>query len=151
VGTGKANIWKIPSEGGTPVQVTDNYSDVPVVSPDGKLIACYFRQIEDSPMKIGILPTQGGAPVQLLDIPSAATLTYPPFQWSHDGKSLVYVETRNGVSNLWSHPLDGSPPKQLTDFQSDQIFSFAWSRDGEQLALARGTETSDVVLIRNSE
>jgi len=44
-------------------------------------------------------------------------------------------------------PLDGGPPRQVTDFKSDRIFGFEWSRDGKQLALARGTESSDVVLI----
>jgi len=39
----------------------------------------------------------------------------------------------------------------LTDFKSDRIFSFAWSRDGKQLALARGTLTNDVILISNFE
>ena len=53
--------------------------------------------------------------------------------------------------NLWSQPLDGGPPKQVTDFKSDEIFSFAWSRDGKQLALARGVETGDVVLITDSK
>jgi hypothetical protein len=43
--------------------------------------------------------------------------------------------------------LDGSPPRKLTDFKSDRIFSFGWSRDGKQLALARGTLTNDVILI----
>jgi hypothetical protein len=39
--------------------------------------------------------------------------------------------------------------KRLTDFSTDSIFYFAWSRDGKQLALARGTVTHDVVLISN--
>jgi len=39
--------------------------------------------------------------------------------------------------------------KQLTDFNEDLIFRFAWSTDGKQLALARGTQTHDVVLINN--
>ncbi|HEY0083212.1 MAG TPA: protein kinase [Pyrinomonadaceae bacterium] len=43
--------------------------------------------------------------------------------------------------------LDGGPPRQLTDFKTDQTFSFDWSRDGKLLALARGTQTSDVVMI----
>ena len=43
--------------------------------------------------------------------------------------------------------VDGGPPKQLTNFTSDQIFGFDISRDGKQLALARGTQASDVVLI----
>jgi len=37
----------------------------------------------------------------------------------------------------------------LTDFKDQLIFDFAWSRDGEYLALSRGTVNSDVVLIRN--
>jgi hypothetical protein len=43
---------------------------------------------------------------------------------------------------------DGAPRK-VTDFKSDSIFWFDFSRDGKQLALARGTQTSDVVLISN--
>jgi hypothetical protein len=65
------------------------------------------------------------------------------------GQALAYIDTRQGVSNLWAQPLAGGPPEQITDFKSELIFEFAWSRDGKQLALARGTQTSDVVLIRN--
>ena len=60
---------------------------------------------------------------------------------------MLYIDTRGGVSNIWMQPLDGGPPRQVTDFKSDRIFGFEWSRDGKQLALARGTESSDVVLI----
>jgi hypothetical protein len=60
---------------------------------------------------------------------------------------VLYIDTRGGVSNIWMQPIDGSPPKPVTDFKSEHIFSFDWSRDGKQLAVARGTQTSDVVLI----
>ena len=43
--------------------------------------------------------------------------------------------------------LDGGQPKQLTEFKDQRIFNFAWSRDGKQLALARGVVNSDVVLL----
>jgi len=66
-----------------------------------------------------------------------------------EGRTLIYVDTRNGVSNLWSQSLDGGPPKQLTNFKSDLIFRFALSSDGRQLVLARGSETRDVVLIKD--
>jgi hypothetical protein len=46
-------------------------------------------------------------------------------------------------------PVGGGPPRRLTDFKSDSIFWFDFSRDGRQLALARGTQISDVVLISN--
>jgi len=45
--------------------------------------------------------------------------------------------------------LDGGPSKQLTNFKPDLLFPFAWSRDGRQLALARGSVTKDVILISN--
>jgi Tol biopolymer transport system component len=51
------------------------------------------------------------------------------------------------VSNLWVQPADGSPAKQLTDFKTDRIFSYDWSPDGKWLALARGPEQRDAVLM----
>lgn len=60
---------------------------------------------------------------------------------------LVFTRTSNGVSSVWTQPFDGGPPKQITDFEDQRIFNFAWSRDGKQLALSRGTVNSDVVLI----
>jgi Tol biopolymer transport system component len=69
--------------------------------------------------------------------------------WTADGSELVYVDRHNGVSNIWSQPIDGSPPKPLTNFKSNLIFKFAVSPDGRQLVLARGTQSRDVVLIRD--
>ena len=40
-----------------------------------------------------------------------------------------------------------APAHRVTHFTDGTIRSFAWSRDGKQLAVARGTQTSDVVLI----
>jgi tricorn protease-like protein len=54
-------------------------------------------------------------------------------------RALNYVATVDGVSNIWSQPLDGTPSKRLTDFKSDLVFNFDWSRDGRQLVLARAT------------
>jgi len=41
-------------------------------------------------------------------------------------------------------PHDGSPPEQLTTFESDLVDTFAWSHDGR---LARVSSTSSVVHI----
>ena len=59
------------------------------------------------------------------------------------------VLTRDGASNLWRLPLDGGKARQLTDWKTDFIYWHAWSRDGKQLAVSRGTETMDLVLIQN--
>jgi len=60
---------------------------------------------------------------------------------------LTYIDSQDGVSNIWSQPLNGGKPVQVTNFKTGRIFNFAWSRDGKQLALARGTLTNDVILI----
>ena len=44
-------------------------------------------------------------------------------------------------------PIDGSAARQITDFKTDLIFSFDWSRDGKQLVLARGVIDTDVLLM----
>ena len=85
------------------------------------------------------------------DTRASGTQTNRGLQWTLDGQAITYVKTTGRVSNIWSQPLDGGPPKPLTDFKSDSIFSFNWSRYGKQLVYARGAVTTDVVLIRDSQ
>jgi hypothetical protein len=55
------------------------------------------------------------------------------------------------LSNITRQPIDGSPPAQVTQFSTGRIFNFAYSPDGQQLALSRGSLDSDVVLIKDFE
>jgi len=142
---GKQTVWKISAEGGEPVQLTDKPSEYPTVSPDSKLVAYLYRD-ENAPWRIAVAPLEGGQPLKTFDLPP----TYErPLHWTPDGRAVAYIDTQNGVSNILAQPLDGGKPKQLTDFKVDRIFWFDFSRDGKQLALSRGTQTSDVVLISN--
>jgi Tol biopolymer transport system component len=131
------------------VRLTDKWTANPTVSPDGSLIACFYREDQpNAPTKVAVIPFAGGEPVKVLDIPQGFSVA-PGLRWTPDARALTYIDTINGVSNIWSLPLDGGGPKQLTDFKTDQIFSFDLSRDGRQLTLSRGTQTSDVILIRD--
>jgi Tol biopolymer transport system component len=51
--------------------------------------------------------------------------------------------------NIWSQPLDGGAPRQLTHFASERILRYEWSPDGKSLLYAHGTVNNDVVLISN--
>jgi Tol biopolymer transport system component/DNA-binding winged helix-turn-helix (wHTH) protein len=147
--SGNMTLWKAPIEGGNPVQINGSASTFPVTSPDGKWIACYqFHPQEQGGLGyvVAIIPFEGGTPQKFFKISPAASLEVG-LAWSPDGQALQYVETTNGISNLVSQPLSGGPPKQLTHFRTDKILSFAWSRDGKQLAVSRGREISDVVLL----
>ncbi|MGH9838337.1 MAG: protein kinase domain-containing protein [Blastocatellia bacterium] len=148
-GSIKFTLWKVSIEGGAPIRLTDQLSQWPAVSPDGARIACWYRTDAQAKWQLAIIPinaTAGGHPEKILDAPPIAD-TFIPVRWMPDGRGISFAATQNGIWNLWNLPLDGEAPRQLTNFTSDQIFWFDWSRDGKQLALSRGTVTSDVVLI----
>ena len=69
-------------------------------------------------------------------------------QWTPDGRAIAYVDG-DTQTNLWVQPLDGAPAHQLTHFTDGRtIPTFAWSRDGKRLAVARETVTNDIVLFK---
>jgi hypothetical protein len=47
--------------------------------------------------------------------------------------------------------VDGSEGHAVTDFTSEQIWSFSLSPDGKSLAVLRGHYDSDVVLLQESK
>lgn len=142
-------LWKISVDGGAPSQVTDKWASRPAISPDGKMIA-YIREEgqANKQLKLVVIQFEGGQPIKTFDFPLTVA---PLFRWSPDDKDLVYVDTSNGVSNLWSMPLDGDKPSQLTDFKSDQIFYFRYSSDKRDVLFSRGTTARDVVLISDTK
>lgn len=97
--------------------------------------------------RLAVLNLEDGAFTQVFDPDRAWDVRQ--LQVAPDGGSIVYGRTEGGVSNLWSMPIGGGEPRQLTAFTSDIIFSFAYSPDGTRLAMARGSTASDVVLISN--
>jgi Tol biopolymer transport system component/DNA-binding winged helix-turn-helix (wHTH) protein len=143
---GGPRLWKVSIDGGAPTRLTDYDARSAAISPDGKWVAAV--NVEGDRWNIAVVPFEGGQPWKTIYY-TAANAGFNALRWTPDGQALVYIDTRKSVSNLWAQPLTGGPPKQLTDFKSELIFDFAWSRDWKQLALARGTVTSDVVLIRN--
>src|SRR5262245_58169950 len=130
---------------GETLALTNKFTDFPVVSPDGKLIACFYQEETSSPLKVALLPSAGDAPVQMLNLPN--TYPWPSVRWRPDGRALSYVDPKDNSSNVWIFPLDGRPPSKLTDFRGEQIFAYSWSRDGSYLACARGAINRDVVMI----
>ncbi len=142
-------IWKVPSDGGEAIQVTDIISGGAAFSPDGKYVAALHFTLGGTVGQIAVVPVDGSTePPKLITPPSDINLGAGLF-WSPDGRSLTLKSTQRGVGNLWRQPIDGGPPKQITNFTSDLISSFAVSRDGKRLAISRGSANLDVVLIKD--
>jgi Tol biopolymer transport system component len=146
--SGSRSLWKVSIDGGAPSQLSAASAARPWVSPDGKWIACFYQDQKDGNFKVALLPFAGGEPalVEGMAQPEFFTL-----RWSPDSRALTYIATRQGVSNIWSKPIDGGPARQLTSFTADRIFRFAWSRDGRFLACERGMIINDAVLIRDGK
>ncbi|MBV8857813.1 MAG: serine/threonine-protein kinase [Acidobacteria bacterium] len=140
---GKITVWKVPLAGGEAVSVSNEYSRMPVVSPDGRVVAARYFIAEDR-LGIALLPAAGGPPLKMLPIPVA---DWQRVQWTQDGKALTYVKSADGVSNIWRYDLADGQTRRLTDFSAGKIFSYAWSPDFRQLASVRGNVVSDVVMI----
>jgi len=140
-------LYRLPIEGGTPTEVASTPLLISgVVSPDGKWIACQYDEGNPVPLpKLSVVSAAGGTPLHVFARPSSTS----GLRWSPDQKGLQYLLTRNGATNVWEQSLAGGPPRQVTNFTSGRIFSFSWTRDGKQLLLAKGEDTSDVVLISN--
>ncbi len=145
---GKSVVWKTSIDGGSPTRVNNQQMHSLAVSPDGKLLAFYFRlaQIE-ARLQIQIISAETGAPVKTFPLVGDGG----KLRWSPDGKSLDYIETHEGISNLWRMPIESGKPRQLTNWKSELIYWFAWTLDGKQLACARGSSTTDLVLIEGLE
>ncbi len=142
---GKPELWRVPIQGGAEQKISNQPCIRSSISPDGKWIACVA---EARQRKIAVIPFSGGPAVKMFSVPTGASL--PPIQWTPDSRAIGYINTVNGVSNIWTQPLAGGAPKQATQFTSGEIFNFDWSPKGD-LALARGSESSDVVLIKNAQ
>lgn len=141
-------IRRVPVDGGAPVPVTGENVNamVPMVSPDGKWIACsytspqYRSATPAAAFSTAVIPFEGGEPIKVFGLLGGPE---DDFGWTSDSRALTY-KTRG---NIWIQPLDGSQPKQVTDFKSDQIWAFDWSHDGRQLLVLRATPISDVVML----
>ena len=143
--SGVPAIWKVGIDGGTPVQLTNHPSEFPTISPDGKLIAYSYIE-EASQPSLAIIAIDSGERVKTINLPGS--MQPIAFAWMPDGKAIAYLDNASGILNIWSQPVDSGAPKQLTNFKSDFVNSFAISRDGT-IAAYRFTATRDIVLIKD--
>ena len=143
----RITISRVSVDGGEPKIIYDGIGLNPKVSPDGKTIAFTAKG------KINLISVDGGEIIKTFDVilQKLESSNKQNLEWTPDGRGIYFVAVNNGVSNICRQPIDGSAPVQVTKFETGRISNFAYSPDGKQLALSRGSLNSDVVLIKNSE
>lgn len=143
-------IFKVSSEGGTPVQLATGTGFSPPVSPDGQWIAYGKTEAQGSRVKakIVIQRLDNGAISKEIELPP--TYDWAKLGWTLDGKALTFVHNTTGsVQNVYMQSLAGGAPVQLTHFDSEPgvVAAYAWSRDGKKFAVTRARyNDTDVVM-----
>jgi len=148
---GTAHIWKTPLSGGSSIKVSDLIAVTgPISSSDGRHLAFPAVQ-KDGTVAVVVLSAETRAQEAQVDIPSTLDTDSHTASWTPDGRSIAISDRRSGIPNLWALPVFvKSKPQQLTHFSSGTIWNFQWSPSGNQLAIARGSNDSDVVLLSNA-
>ncbi|MFN2531934.1 MAG: protein kinase [Pyrinomonadaceae bacterium] len=146
---GPPRIWRVPFAGGEAIELSDKHAYYPAVSPDGNWVA--FFSPSETKIRLLVIPSTGGEPVKTFDVtPETDYLIFSEIvRWTADGHYLTYTKNQGDTSNIWGQPFAGGAPRRLTNFDAERIFSFAWSPDGKQLAVARGQYNRQIVLLSN--
>jgi Tol biopolymer transport system component len=101
------------------------------ISPQGDRVAL---QIDTGENDIWVLDVARGVRTRLTF--GNASSTFPV--WSPDGKWIAYSSDRNGRSNLYRKPSDGSGAEELLLTDDPALRPDDWSRDGKNLLYSRG-------------
>jgi eukaryotic-like serine/threonine-protein kinase len=146
---GKFLAKKISVDGGPSTQLSEALLTCGCVniSPDGKNIAFQTQPTTGGAIIIKILDFETLQPVKVIERDPRAG---GEIRYTADGKTIGYPIRENGLYALWVSPVDGSPGRRVTEFESDRIADFHWSADNKTVGLLRTHNDSDVVLLRQT-
>jgi len=140
--SGTQSLWSVPIAGGEPMPVVDDFVSEFDVSGDGRRLL--FGTV--------------GQSIVVCDLPLCVNRQTPGWpddalvglRLTSDGEGITYIAHDQ---NIWSRPLGGGEPRQLTAFSETLgagIVGYSWSRDGTKLAVSRReTSINDIVLLSN--
>jgi Tol biopolymer transport system component len=124
--TNAYGLWKIAKEGGALEAVSPEDFDAvdPSLSSRGNLVLEH-RQLTTELAEQSFAGKTGKRAL----FPSENIDDYPVY--SPDGRSVAFISTRSGPTELWSYTQGEAAPKQLTHFQGSGLLVLAanWSPD----------------------
>ena len=120
------------------------------LSPDGKRLAFAGTRTDTHRKQIVLVNLESKAEATSpLVLDADPRLSDHP-EFTPDGLAVVYGFETDGIENLWLHPLNGKPGRQITHFPDDVFSRYLYSPDGKTLAMLRFHTYADVVLLHDT-
>ncbi len=144
---GSMNLWKIPSEGGSPAQVTAGRGDDADLdlSADGQKIVFASQRSATNLLEVELdAPADTGRKWLTTDVSRGNIAP----AYSPDGRHIAYFTNRKGAENeaIWMMDADGSNPVKLIEDRYVNVFP-RWTSDGQSLVFTsrrRGVQASRI-------
>jgi Tol biopolymer transport system component len=144
--TGRVEVWKAPSGGGKPIQVTTEGGSRAVESPDGKYL--YYPNEFRRVAELWRMPTSGGPPEKVLDgihsVGCAVTETgiyfVPPPEAEKGALVIKYHEFKTGSEKTVVRLVGVSPTRGVPAVSPDGRFL---------LFVGENQQGSDLMLVEN--
>jgi tricorn protease len=142
------DIFRVSADGGTPLEVSrEVYLNEfqSAASPDGKTIALMAKGLSNTQWwrnghshidetELWLKPVAEGAPYSRL-LAADAKHAFP--MWRPDGAALYYMSDASGAENIWTTPLAGGTPTQVTHFTDGRLLWPSIGYDGHAIVFER--------------
>lgn len=117
------------------------------ISTDGRYLACFNSTANQAVAakynaEIAVISTEDKTARFIL-----VNGNRTPLRFSPDGKAVEYLTSYENGVQIMRHGFDDKDPKPILQMPADHIFNFAWSWDGKKMALSRGQQYRDAVLL----
>jgi Tol biopolymer transport system component len=141
------HLWIANADGSEAHQLLSDYflANSPAVSPDGNRLVAVRQVPRNGHEDVETVIVDLQSPTPLITAAKLPPGSQSPFQWTPDGRAIVYKLQQGSLDNLWALPWDGGTPRPLTHFDDLHISSYAYSHDG-RLVISRRSPNSDVVV-----
>ena len=128
-------------------RLTESDGDAWAISPDERMIAFFTTDPKTKQRHILIESLENATEKRTIPLPVNSSIRQLKF--TRDSKNVTYDLNESGASEIYLQPIAGGPPRKLSNFGSDTIFSLDWSFDNSRLAVSRGRSFTDTILIRS--
>jgi Tol biopolymer transport system component len=140
-------LFKVPLDGGAPIELTSTLSINPVWSPDGGLIL-YSEQQRAGQLEVKAM-TPDRTPVPVVSPQIVGFNAANRYQFLPAGDALIVLEGVLGASqNFYKVDLATGARRQLTDLDgTDVIRNFDVSPDGTRIVFDRWRQHADIAMM----